>query len=218
MKTNNQLYTDIMEKLEFEPTIDASKITVAVHDGVVTLGGTVGNYVEKRAVERAINSLHHVKGIANELEVNLLESFRRSDVDIAKAVIDSLAWHIMVPHERIKVKVEKGRVTLSGEVDWKFQAKNAEKAARNIIGVTDINNHIKIKPKIVEHDVEEKIVREFKRNAEIDARNIRIKALRDKVILKGSVHSWMEAQEAARAAWAVPGVTDIENHLIITYS
>ena len=217
MKTNSELYNDVMKKLDFEPAVDATNITVAVHVGIVTLGGTVGTYTEKRAAERAVRSLDGVKAVANELTVALLQIYQRSDADIAKAAVDSLAWTVFVPHEKIKVSVERGWITLTGEVNWQFEIKNAEKAVRNLMGVKGVTNKLTVKSRILAQDVKAKIISEFERNAEIDAKNISVEIVGSKVILRGNVHSWREVQEAKHAAWSIPGVTEVENFLIIIY-
>ena len=217
MKMNSELYNDVMRKLDFEPAVDATNITVAVHEGIVTLGGSVGTYTEKRIAERAVCSLDGVKAVANELTVTLLQIYQRSDVDIAKTAVDSLAWTLFVPHEKIKVSVEHGWITLMGEVNWQFEIKNAEKAVRNLRGVKGITNKITVKSQILAQDVKAKIMSEFERNAEIDAKNISVEIVGSKVILRGNVHSWREVQEAKHAAWSISGVTEVENFLMITY-
>ena len=131
MKTDKQLYSDVIDKFQFEPMIDDSSIAVGIHDGIVTLNGTVRSHYEKRAVERAAASVAGVKGIANELEVKLTDAFIRTDAEIAKAAIAAIAWHVVTPEDKIKVIVEDGYIKLSGEVDWWFQRDSAEKAVRN---------------------------------------------------------------------------------------
>jgi len=133
--SDKELYTSLMDKLDFEPLIDSKDIALSIHDGIVAVEGTVGSYVEKRAVERALNSVKGVKGIANELKVSLGSIFKRSDSDIAKAAVQALEWNFLVPQEKIKVVVENGRVTLSGEVDFWYQRNSADKAVRNLISV-----------------------------------------------------------------------------------
>ncbi|MFC3907526.1 BON domain-containing protein [Legionella dresdenensis] len=219
MKTDSQLYTEIMEKLEFEPAIHPTHITLAVREGIVTLTGTVGHYPEKRKVERAVRGIEGVRGIVNDLAVNLIASLQRNDTDIAKTIIYALEWAINVPADKIKVTVENGHVKLTGEVEWAYQRHNAENAVRYLAGIKSIDNQIKIKPSmaiISPTEVKEKISKEFERNALIDAARIQVESRGGEIILKGHVRSWPEYREAERAAWSIPGVIQVNNHLSIT--
>lgn len=218
MKTESQLYTEIMEKLEFEPTISPSHITLAVHEGIVTLKGAVSHYAEKRKAERAVRGIEGVKGIVNDLEVNLIASLQRNDTDIAKAVINALEWDINVPADKLKITVEKGHIKLIGEVEWAYQRDYAEKAIRYLAGVKGIDNQIKIRPSIAviaPTEVKERISKEFERNALIDADRIQVETRGSEIILKGHVRSWPEYKEAERAAWSIQGVAQVDNQLRI---
>lgn len=220
MKTDNQLYAEIMDKLEFEPDINPSNMTLSIHEGIVTLEGTVSQYIEKRAIERAVRGIRGVKGIANELEVNLETSLKRTDVDIVYSALNALECNANIPAGRIKVTVEDGNLWLSGEVDWWYERQNAEKAVRNLIGVKAVVNHIEVKPSVPlvsSIQVKEKIAKEFARNALIDAQGIRVETNGSKITLQGQVHSWAEYKEADRAAWSIPGVTEVNNQLTVSY-
>ena len=215
MKTDTELQQDVMDELKWEPSIKAAEIGVAVKDGVVTLSSYVDTYGEKWAVKRAVARVFGVKAVAEELKVRLPGSLKRSDEDIARAVANVLEWNVLVPHDRVKVQVQDGLVTLSGEVDWWYQKSAAEDAVRNLMGVVLINNKITIKPAVKPLDVKDKIEKAFQRNALLDARRITVETHGGKVILRGSVRSWVEREQVQRAAWAAPGVSEVDNYIIV---
>jgi osmotically-inducible protein OsmY len=209
------LRTKAIQKLMFEPAVDSSTIQVSCKNGTIILSGSVNSFFEKNITEQAVKSIEGVKEVQNELQVNLAAEYRRTDKEIIHAAKNALKWDVAVPEERIEVSVENGEVTLTGNVDWWYQKNNAERAIRNLIGIKNINNLISILPAPSAEDIKKKIAREFHRNATIDAEKIHIEISGNKVILKGSVRSWPEMKEATRAALSVPGVTEIENHLVI---
>lgn len=216
MKTDAELQQDVMNELIWEPTIKAAEIGVAVKDGVVTLSGYVDSYVKKGAAERAAARVFGVRAVAEEIQVRLPGSLKRSDEDIAGAVANVLEWNVLVPHDRVKVQVQDGLVTLSGEVDWWYQKNAAEEAVRYLMGVVWFSNQITVKPSVKPMDVKYKIESAFQRNALLDSRRITVETHGSWVILKGSVRSFGERAEAQWAAWAAPGVSEVENNIIIS--
>ena len=203
----------ILDELEFEPSIDAANIGVAVDQGVVTLTGHVGTYAQKLAAEEAVKHIKGVRGIAEEIEVRYPSTPKIHDDEIAKRALDILRWDASVPDDRLQVKVQQGWLTLSGEVDWNFQRKAAEEAVRKLSGLIGVANQIMLKSTAQTADVKKRIEEALKRNAELEADAIRVSVVDGRVKLEGKVKAWYERQLAEQAAWAVKGVRAVEDDL-----
>lgn len=210
------LRQDIMDELEFEPSIDANDIGVAVEDGIVTLSGHVSSYTEKTTVQRVVERIKGVKGIADEIEVRYPGYASTSDDEIAKRAVAMLKWSTVVPADKVHVRVEKGWVTLTGSLDWNYQKVGAADALKGLHGVTGITDHIELLPRVSSLDVKTHIENALRRNAEIEANGITVKVTGNKVTLEGNVRAWHERRVAEQAAWATPGVTTVEDRLTIS--
>ena len=213
MKSDAQLKKDVESELGWEPAINATNVGVAVNGGVVTLTGHLNTFAEKHAIERTVQRVEGVKAVAVELDVRLAPGHKRSDADIAAAAEAALRWHALVPEDRVKVMVEKGWVTLSGEVDWDFQRSSAFKAVRPLTGVIGVSNGITIKAHVLPANVNNRIRDALQRQAEREAKNIEVIVSGHVVTLRGQVHSWAERAAAQGAAWSAPGVTQVVNEL-----
>jgi len=217
MKVANdtKLQHDVLTELEWEPSIDASKIGVTAKGGVVTLTGSVSSYADKMTAERAAKRIYGVKAVANDIKVRFLAYEEKSDTDIAAAAVSALKWDASVPSDAVQVTVRDGWITLEGEVERYYQKYAAERAVRTLRGIKGVVNNVKLKARVQPGDVQDKIEAAFKRSAEIDARRISVEAHDGRVILYGSVRSWTERDEAEQAALAAPGVTAVENHVAV---
>jgi osmotically-inducible protein OsmY len=213
MKTDAQVKKDIESELEWDPAINASHVGVLVADGVVTLTGHLDTYAEKYAAERAAQRVEGVKALAVELDVRLAPAHQRSDGEIGAAVESALRWNALVPEDKIKVMVEKGWVTLSGEVDWDYQRIQAVKAVRPLTGVVGVVNNIALKAQVTPTNITERIRSALQRQAEREAKGIEVIVSGHTVTLKGQVHSWAERSAAQGAAWSAPGITSVVNQL-----
>jgi osmotically-inducible protein OsmY len=213
--TDRQLQEHVQNALDWDPSIDAADIGVTVDKGVVTLRGDVKTYAERAAAERVARGVYGTKAIANDINIRLSTGAKRSDSDIAQAVLMALRWNSVVPDEKLTVTVSDGWVKLSGTVDWEYQRSAAVRAVRDLTGVVGVTNLITLEPHVSATDVQKKIEAALKRSAEVDARRINVSATDGRVVLSGNVHSWFERDEARRAAWAAPGVKDVEDRISI---
>jgi osmotically-inducible protein OsmY len=215
MKTDYEIQQDVMEELKWEPFLKASEVGVAVKNGIVTLAGHVDSYSKKLAAENAAKKVVGVKAVAEEIEVGISPSYRKTDDEIAEAIVNALKWHTGIPEDKIKVKVEDGYVKLEGEVEWEYERTMAKSAIENLAGVRFLTNLITVRPKISSSDIQKKINAAFHRSATIDSSKIETEVDGSKVTLRGTVRSIAEKEDAENAAWFAPGVTNVINKIVI---
>jgi osmotically-inducible protein OsmY len=215
VRNDNDILKDVIAELQYDPGLRNDDIAVSVREGVVTLAGFVDSYAEKWKAERAAARVKGVRAVANDLEVKLPANSQRPDPELARAVADALKWNVLVPHERIKVTVDHGWVTLEGDADWFYQKEEAEKTVRNLTGVKGITNLITVYEQPVPSDVKQRIRDALERAAAIDADRVNVEVDGHKVILRGTVASFAEAREAEQAARSAPGVTEVDNRLVV---
>jgi len=215
MKSDSQLQHDVIAELGGEPSVDHADIGVSVVDGVVTLNGYVKSYAEKIAAERAVRRVAGVDAIAEELKVRFASDPKTADHEIAKRILDMLQWSVLVPDHKVKVKVEHGWVTLSGEVDWHYQSDEARKIASGITGVTGVSNNILVARQVATADVRKRIQDAFERQANLDAAAVTISVDGGKVTLAGKVRAPYERRAAELAAWAAPGVMQVDDRIVV---
>lgn len=218
MSEELKLQQRVIDELEFEPAVNAAHIGVSVRGSVVTLTGHVESFAEKFAAERAARRVKGVTGVAQEIEVHLAEDKKTADDEIAQRAVKLLEWDVAVPSAAIAVKVEHGIVTLTGTVDWGFQRAEAEYDVRKLGGVKGVVNLIAIRPQVRAAEVRSRLTAAFERNADLEAKHLTIDVINGKVVLGGEVASWAEREAAERAAWSVPGVTAVDDRILIAGS
>lgn len=209
MKTDTQLQQDVMAELKWEPAVHATQIGVEVKNGIVTLAGEVGTYTEKWKAEQAAQKVNGVKALAVEIKVKLSEFGKRSDADIAESASNILGWTSSLPANAIKVLVEGGWLTLTGDVEWQYQRQDAADSVRYLAGVTGVSNQIAIKPALSATVIKSDIEAALKRRADADAKAILVEVKGSDVTLTGTVHSWAERDLATRSAWGSAGVRNV---------
>jgi osmotically-inducible protein OsmY len=218
MKTNDELQKDVMAEIKWDPQLRAvaNEIGVSAKDGVVTLSGIVDTYSRKLAAEHAAQRVSGVKVVAVDIEVKVSSSVTKSDTEIATAIRNALMWNTNINEDKIEVKVDNGWVYLDGAVDWEFERRTAKSAIENLAGIRGITNNIIVKSKVIDDkDIKKKITTAFHRSATVDASSIRVEVSGSTVILRGTVTSWAEKEDAEKVAWASPGVFNVENNIVI---
>lgn len=206
---------DVIDELDFEPSIDAANIGVAVENGIVTLTGHVGTYAQRVAAEKAVRRVRGVRGVVEEMKVRLAGETPPRDEDLAQRAVQMLDWSATVPKKTVQVQVQDGWVTLTGRVEWQYQKEEAYRSIRRLAGVAGIINKIEVAPKASAPQVQSKIEAALKRNAELEANAIKVTVKDAKVTLEGKIHAWYERELAENAAWSAPGVRAVEDRLTL---
>jgi len=214
--TDEEIQRDVLDELKWDMRVRPNEVGVSVKDGIITLTGWVDSYMKKLAAENAAHRVHGVKAVVNDLEVRLPGAAERTDTDLAAAVVNALRWDAGIPAGKLDVTVSQGWVMLKGEVEYGFQKRDAERAIRYLSGIRGITNLISVKPNVSPVDLKQNIEKELVRNAETDAKNITVEVDGRKVILRGTVRSYAEKKAAENAAWLAPGVSEVENRLVIS--
>jgi osmotically-inducible protein OsmY len=216
MRSDSDIRRDVEDELRWDPDLDPTDIAVTVNNGVVTLAGFVRSYVQKYQAEAAAKRVAGVVGVANDLEVRLAGIDERPDPEIARDAIARIKNELPYSWEKFRVIVKNGWLTLEGDVEWNYQRQRAEEAVRRVRGVKGISNSIEVKPRVAPTEIRRKIEEALRRAAELDASRITVETTGNEVILRGTVRSWAERQEAERAAWSAPGVAKVDNRIIVS--
>jgi osmotically-inducible protein OsmY len=217
MKTDAQIKKDVLDELAWQPNIDETEIGVIVEDGVVTLTGFVDAYPKKVAAEKAVKNVAGVKAVAEDIQVKYGDDYKKTDKEIAKAAVNALEWNATVPKEKVMVKVDNGYIYLTGELSWEHQKDAAKRTVENLLGVKGVISNINIEKKAKSLEIKENIKNAYKRSADIDASKITISIDGHIVKLTGTVTSIKEKEDAEKAAFLAPGVSEVKNELKVRY-
>jgi osmotically-inducible protein OsmY len=216
-KTDTELKDDVLSELKYDPSVRVSDIGVLAKNGTVTLNGYATSYSEKWGAVHATKRVAGVKAIADDIELHIPASYHRTDTDIAAAVINQIDWSTTIPSGTVQVTVRNGWITLEGEVEWWYQKNAAGSLVRQMAGVKEVTNSISISPKATKEEVETDIKSAFKRNAILDAKDIRVETSGNNVTLHGQVRNYSEYDEAERVAWSEPGVSSVDNRIAVDW-
>ena len=215
-RSDAQIHKDVIDEIAFEPSVDNSRIAVAVTDGIVTLSGSVPNFFEKWRSESAVKRVSGVQGVVEELTVSLFPAMEQTETEIASAAVNALEWDSVIPHASVRVNVQNGWITLSGQLEWQYQSQRAFDAVAHLRGVRGVNNLIAVTPLVSPVDIRARISGAFERSAELDAARVRIEVSGGHVTLRGSLSTWGERDAATKAAWNASGVTGVTNEIVVT--
>lgn len=213
MKTDLEFQQDLLNQFKGQSLIKAANSGVAVKNGVDMLSGDVATHAQKITAETVSKKVNGVKAVADEIQVMDTPVYKLSDADIAVSVVNALKWHNTVPESGIQVKVEDGLVTLEGKVDREYQRQSASRAVENLMGVRNVINRLLLQNRITVADVQNKILSAFHRSATLDADKIEVEISGNKVMLRGTVRSLAEKEDAEEAAWCASGITRVESYL-----
>lgn len=213
--TDEQLHNEILAELEFEPEVHPERIGVSVRNGVATLSGQVDSYCQKLAAEHVVKRVYSARAVVNDLEVALPARDEVSDTDLARAAVQAIDGLALIPPDSVRITVRDAHAILEGELEWQFQRGAVEDAIHRLRGVRGVRNHITLANAAPAGEVRQKIVDALRRSAEVEGEAIVVESHNGRVGLKGTVSSLHEREEAERAAWRAPGVTEVENHLTV---